>query len=841
MGTGNVYSNRKTTDILPRHDLYFGSPQHDPTSGLPIGDGDTGSLIWVSEDAVHVNINKTDLWDESVSAKDSPACSGVTEDLTALRHGGELTLTFPAPVFHLFYQKDFEARLSLKDATASIRSRTPFSDFFLSAFASAEEHVTVFDFSMRTAEPMDAALNLSRWGSRTFWRWYAQIQPGAESGLSGTDTDVFGGCVFITQQLHGTVFCIGIRTETEECVPAETVSTRSGRILFPRSCEHKGRVYLHISVGKDGQTVRKDCERVLERAATIGKDKLYECHRQSWAGFWNKSFLHIPNDYAENIYYLSLYFSNSECRGAYPPHFTNGIWGFQHDYLPWNYYFHYNMQHMYAPLDAAGHGDLCEGYYRMRRQHLDRSIERAKKEFGVDGAYYHDVTDKDGKGADYDSLNMTPASQIALAMWNHYRFTGDEEFLKDIALPVLKGATDLYLGLFSRGDDGLYHIKHTTAYEGNVPTNDTVTDLVMARALLRVTADLSKPPYKDRCLDLLDHLPFPTQVRMDELDLENGRLTGGIGKGKIPLRGGAIWAMGLDDGGKPVRRTFADPAREPYGFPEVELSAVYPSGLVGLKDAGTEVFDIMQNQIDMHPGHDRCCMHWCMMPIYLARMGQSERLRKYLDKFISDWQIYPNGFNVDGPGEVENSVNIRTYYHPVNLATDQKEKCLAFPFRHLNMESVPIVATAVSEMLLQSYDGIIRVCPAVEAEACVTFRLFAQGGFIVEAEVGSGRYRILVRSLRGETLRLKLPPFSDPSLLHVFTLDGGRRKEIRTSLVRHGTEQVWETGTEAGGVLLWTDDPADEADPFPAFEPAKPNAEMKSCGKAELGSPAVIQ
>ena len=83
--------------------------------------------------------------------------------------------------------------------------------------------------------------------------------------------------------------------------------------------------------------------------------------------------------------------------------------------------------------------------------------------------------------------------------------------------------------------------------------------------------------------------------------------------------------------------------------------------------------------------------------------------------------------------------------------------------------------------------------------------------------------------------------FADPSRLQVFTLAGGKKEVIRPQLIRHGSEQVWETGTKTGDVLLWTDDPCDNGDVFPAFDPAVPNAAMKTCGKAELGSPAVLK
>ena len=44
--------NMRTTDRLPRHDLYFGTPVNAPTAGLPIGDGDTGTLVFRDHDGI---------------------------------------------------------------------------------------------------------------------------------------------------------------------------------------------------------------------------------------------------------------------------------------------------------------------------------------------------------------------------------------------------------------------------------------------------------------------------------------------------------------------------------------------------------------------------------------------------------------------------------------------------------------------------------------------------------------------------------------------------------------------------------------------------------------------
>ena len=57
------FQNR-TLARLPKHDLVYGSPLNDASASLPLGDGDTGSLLWFGEDCLHIILNKSDLWDD---------------------------------------------------------------------------------------------------------------------------------------------------------------------------------------------------------------------------------------------------------------------------------------------------------------------------------------------------------------------------------------------------------------------------------------------------------------------------------------------------------------------------------------------------------------------------------------------------------------------------------------------------------------------------------------------------------------------------------------------------------------------------------------------------------
>lgn len=832
----NTVFDIETADYVGKHDVVFGSPINDPAGGIPLGDGDTGALVWCSESALHIQLNKTDLWSDSTES-DSYFCSDTEEDLTCLCHGGELIIDFGIPCLHKLYLSKFTGRLSLGDASAQINAETPFSALKFRSFASGGAKTSVFETEIHSDENFLPSIKLSRRGSRNLWRWYSQYKADASVGLYGTGSDAAKNRLYITQILNGTVFCIGLDIQTQSTFSSQCVNSHSCEARFSPSDSFRFTLFCNISLGKNTSDARKNCDAALNSAVLCGSQKLFCEHAQAWREFWSRSYIVTNDDYCENLWYLSLYYSNCECHGAYPPHFTSGIWSFYHDFMPWTYYFHYNMQHMYAPLDSACHGELAENYYLMRRRGLENACKYAKNVKHIDGALYHDVTDRYGRGARYDAQNFTPGAQIAMQMWRHYRYTGDRDFFENIALPVLTETAKMYLSKFRKESDGVYHIHDTTPYEGNPPCTDSVTDLAAAKALFGVMVKISGGDEKEKYLDILNHLPDFTLLRMDDEEHCDGKIAFGIGKGQNVEPGENVLAIGFDENGAPLRKSFGNPEKVTYGFPDVEISPVYPASILGLKDCGSALFAAVKNQILLH-GEPEVCMQWCMMPIYLARMGMGDLLYNFLYKYISLYQVYPNGFNADCPMGIKESRDLHYYHTSENKETGKKMRLQAYPFRHFDMESLPIVAMAVGEALLQSYDGIIRICPASPKPA--KFHLFAEGGFSVSADIGENSFTVIVESLRGEECLMKLPDRFDTIKPFVFIKTDGGCERAETDYIHVKSEKVLKiNGLRKGGSVMVCSDESSGIKAKKAESP-QPNNHPKYCGDAILGSPGIL-
>ena len=827
---------------LPRHDLFFGTPENRPGAGLPIGDGDTGSLLWLEKDGIRVHINKCDLWQDAppgVTWNDDCYCSGHEEELTCVKHAGEISIRFDSPVFEYLYQQRFTARLSLSDAAVRLDSVTPFGSVKARAFA--ENGVTVLSCGVTSQDGEAPRIRLARWGSRTLWRWYAMQKFAPETGLDGTQASADGDTLYITQALSPTKFCLALRLVCAGPYRSERLSRHAAAFLPDKAETHEFALFWTVKTGGTTEEARERCERALDEASAAGEAALFEAHRAAWAAFWRRSYIELPDDYLENIYDLYLYYMNSESRGAYPPHFTSGLWGFYHDYIPWNYYFHYNEQHMYAPLDAAGHGELADCYYRLRGGGMEKNRRFAELVKGTRGIFLHDVTDRFGRGAEYHHMNCAPGAQVAMQMWRHWRYTGDEDFLQHTALPFMRESVIFYLDLLHKEADGLYHLHDTSAYESNEVADDVCTDLTMIRTLLPTYLPYADAALRERMEDALAHLPAPLvlPMRVPE-DWDGETISFGVGKGRRPLGDASVFGVGTR-GGEPLRKSFGDPdmPTQREAFPDVELAPLYPSGLLGLKDRGTALWDTLQNQLWLHRTADRIG-HWNMLPIFQARMGD-DGLYETARTMLSRYQGFPNGMNAE---EGEPGTLMRdepAFYTFRNVGRNEKNQIRSDDFIHFDFETAPIIAMALQQGLLQSHEGLLRLCPAA-GELPVSFRLWAEGGFTVEMCLREDGFVLTVESARGEPCYLCLPSACEQSGIYAYIAkQDADFAPVPVGYTVRGTEKALDlSALKAGETLLLSSVPIGALTPA-APPPSEANDHMKTCGRAVLGSPALMR
>jgi len=178
-----------------------------------------------------------------------------------------------------------------------------------------------------------------------------------------------------------------------------------------------------------------------------------------------------------------------------------------------------------------------------------------------------------------------------------------------------------------------------------------------------------------------------------------------------------------------------------------------------LSQKGNNLFEVMTATALLY-GTD--AMGWDPVPIVMARLGLAKELAINLERFPEKWQIYCNGWGHIGVEEnVKKDAELFFRTNPVRDVALPKGERFPFPmwpFRHMSMESMSVLSTAMNESFIQSYDGVLRIFPAITANKTGRFTLHAAGGFVVSSEIKSGEVQwISIKSLLGNPFKLELP------------------------------------------------------------------------------------
>ena len=788
---------------VSKHDLVYLAPPSDPMQGMPIGNGDVGVLCWCEDSQVILSVNKCDLWDDARFGRFHNWKAEEEEYSTTLRHACRIIFDFQVPVFDLFYLSDFKGRLSLADASLTIAASGPFGSVSLNAFVNHRDGVVCCRIKSGLKEDLPVEITIERFGSRTFSHWYSLVNRNPEIGIRGTASSFDKDGTYIAHRLTGGKFAVGCRVVSKGGLKAaySLKHSRASRITLSGRKGKKFTLMAAVTSPLPGNPVAA-VKQKLASAQRKGWTGLFKEHKEAWKSFWVRSLMESGDDYLDNLWHLTMYYAKSSQRGKYPGRFINGLWNWNRDVQPWNFYFHWNQQQIYWPLNAAGHHELVHGYLEYRFNSLPHAKRDVKDIFRGSGAVVSDVCERRGYNSASEFLNHTPVAQIALDFWRQYRFTGDADFLKKRALPYILEAAYFFESLFEKGGDGKYHAKEGAGYEGWIKLKDVITELACAKALfcavleaLEITGaeDSHAAKWREICHNLA---PFPVIKGREDCFYEEHGLTKfkkGFFKGNAAFSDQILAAgFGIEENRMLTSKVSCEENPANFGdicevirqleasdtppnalkedlkcydgiFPGVECSTVFPSGLIGIAQKGTGLYETAVNTAMLYAPD---CMGWDPLPIVLARLGLGRETRKIVDNWPSRWQFYCNGFGHYGTRDffkADGALKFRTALVrdaslPERKRENGKFRFPTWPFRHMGMESMSVLACAMNESLLQSYDGIIRVAPAVTKGQNARFTLHAIDGFVVSSEIKNGRPAwISIRSLLGKGLRVENP------------------------------------------------------------------------------------
>ena len=839
---------------LSQYDLVYESPPIDPLQGIPLGNGDISALFWCEGSKIIAVVNKSDLWDDATFGPFHNWSREEEDYSTTQRHAGRIIIDFKFPVFSTLYLTDFKAKLNLADASLSLEASGPFGEVSLEAFVDHESGMLFYELESDLHEDVPVEVAVERYGSRTFSHWYSRINRDASIGLSGTEAFADSAGVVITQNLSSGTFSVAGNVIANNNLTVDYSREHSRCAVIQLSGSRKKSAQLAFSVTSPGNNDPvSEVKKLLSSAHEKGMEQVRHSHAEAWKSIWNRSFMDYGDDYLTNLWYLTIYYANASQGGKYPGRFNNGLWGWSRDVQNWNFYFHWNQQQLFWPLNTAGFHELVNPYLDFRFNSLPHAKKDAKELFNANGAFISDVVDRRGYNSLSESHNHTPVAEIALDFWRQYQYTGDKKFLKEKALPFMLEAARFFESLLVKEADGLYHVSEGSGYEGWIMLKDGLTDMVYARVLFATTLEALKEagidlPEAEKWQEIAGHLaPLPV-IKAGETTIT------GDGSGYTLKRGyfngvtsptNEIMAAGWgikENKWLTVYFPVDDTVKYTAGkhglklldgiFPSVPSSPVFPSGWVGLDQKDSRLFNAMSATTLLYGPE---VTGWDPVPIVMARLGMTGELADDLERFPGRWQIYCNGWGHWGvEGEINKDAEL---FFRTNMVGDvaameaEKFPLPMWPFRHMSMEAMSVLATAMNESLIQSYDGILRIAPAFPENKTGRFTLHAVGGFVVSSEIKSGEVQwISIKSLLGNPCKLELP---------------WNKAVVQSNLKRNPqmiSGNIPEIKTKANEVIMIFPEGKDLRSWSVISEKPLDNEKVKyhSSGKAQLGIPRMF-
>jgi len=695
---GCLSASMPAPQFLDQHDLIWEVPPLRWLEGIPLANGDIGALIWGDGAPLKFTLDKYDAWETREKPLED-LTYGTLRGLVTARsredaeqcmrtehvYGeGPRPTRLPMPRLEIDFGRPVvwtQARLSLRTATATITGEHEGAPFRLEAAVHADKNLLMVRMEGRTLDTLRIRATLDH------------LDAGAKETLKRWG---YPEPEVTTEKDHGAL-----------------------RFYSPTGYEYAVAWRL-VPQGKDARTLylalRSTLEdnRPLEAAASaVGMDRAQTepgpdfdraSHETWWADYWSRSYLTIPDARLEALYYIEMYKLGCSSRPGRYPVTLQGLWTLDGGMPPWagDYHLDMNVQQSYWPIYTANRLDLGEPLYRTFSACLPKWRDQCRQFFGFDGIWSGCAIGPKGERIyGYSGVELWPGNAAWLAhhYWLHFLYSQDKAFLRDQAMPIMRLAFLTYANLLEPGDDGKLHVPLSYSPEWgeggfNAYCKDANCDLALIRflagAILKSNDILGvMDETTDRARDVLERLADYQQA--------DGHL--------------------LVSAGTPLSHSHRHHSH---------LMAIHPLGLI-TRDGTEAERALLRNALyDIRVQGTGEWTGWAFpwMSLIASRAGYGNMAWQMLDTYANAF-IKPNTFHVNG--------DPRIFGYSL------------FDYEPMTLEAGFGAAAAVMEMLLQSYNGVIRVFPAVPDRWHDAYfaNLRAEGAFLVTAKLSDGAVRFV--------------------------------------------------------------------------------------------------
>lgn len=504
--------------------LWYNEPAQEWVEALPLGNGRLGAMVFGGTAKELIQLNEETLWAGGpVDLNPNPEApnylnsvrkclaEGKYTEATELckKMQGKYTESY-APLGDLNIQQHFEGEateyyrdLNLQNALASTRFKAGDVNYFREMFISAPDQVIVIRFSAnkKNALNLDFQLssplkyNLSSKESNTLvmnGRAPAHADPNyfnanPEPVIYNDETGMRFQLLCRVENSDGAV----IVTEDALTVKDATEVT----LYLSAATSFNGFDKCPVKEGKDETALASD---YLQKAINKDYKELLSNHIKDYQNLFNRVEFKLeqatPTSDKSLIDRLNAYLEGGEDKALETMYFQygrylliassrpggiaanlQGIWN-QEVRPPWssNYTTNINAEMNYWPAEVCNLPETHEPFFNQIKNMANNGAHTAQNFYNAGGWCLHHNSDiwaqtnpvgNMGSGSPGWANWMMGAPWVCQHLFEHYRFTGDQQYLKEFAYPIMKGAAEFCLDWLIEDKNGYLITSPSTSPE----------------------------------------------------------------------------------------------------------------------------------------------------------------------------------------------------------------------------------------------------------------------------------------------------------------------------------------------------------------------------------------